>query len=132
MKNPNKTHAIMILTAYGTGVLVLLLTILTPFSIPCLFKLLTGIPCPACGLTRSFVFVSQFNFLGAITSNILFLPLAAGLAAYLLCAVQDAFFGKQAIKRLNAALNKKWVIAPAVVLTVMFWLYNIAREFAII
>ena len=129
MKNPSKIHAILILTAYGIGVLILLLAIHTPFSIPCLFKLVTGLPCPGCGLTRSFALAGQLNFIGAITANILFLPLAAGMAAFLLCALQDAFFGKQTMKRFNVALKKKWVIAPAGLLAAASWLYNIAREF---
>ena len=106
------------------------LTINTSFSVPCLFKLITGIPCPGCGLTRAFVLASQFNFIGAITANILFLPVFIGMAAFLLCAVLDAFFGKQAVKRLNLALNKKWIIALLAMLTAVSWYFNITRELA--
>jgi len=126
MKNTHKTYAFLILIAFGLGLLVLILTIHTSFSIPCLFRQLTGIPCPACGLTSSFVLASRLDA-GAVISNILFLPLAAGMATYLACAILDAFFGKTAINRLNALLGRWWVILIAVLLTVTSWYLNISR-----
>ena len=130
MRSPSKKHAIKILVAYGIGVLFLFLTTNTPFSVPCFFRILTGIPCPGCGLTRSFILASQLNFIDAIMTNILFLPLLVGMVAYLICAIIDVSSERQAIKRLNLMLNKRWIIALAVLLTATSWYFNITRHFA--
>lgn len=44
----------------------------SPFSSPffCPFKALTGIPCPSCGLTRSFLAIAQGNFAQAIDDHL--------------------------------------------------------------
>jgi uncharacterized protein DUF2752 len=34
---------------------------------PCPFLLLTGIPCPSCGLTTSFAFAAKLDFLSSLT-----------------------------------------------------------------
>ena len=47
----------------------------------CLFYHLTGLPCPGCGLTRSFVFLGHGHFYDALHWH----PL--GPAVYLLCAL---------------------------------------------
>jgi predicted membrane metal-binding protein len=40
-----------------------------PDLLPCPFKLLTGWPCPGCGLTHAFCDVSHGNLAGAWTAN---------------------------------------------------------------
>lgn len=42
----------------------------------CLFKNLTGVPCPSCGMTRAFLFLGHGQILKASTLNPLALPLA--------------------------------------------------------
>ena len=99
----------------------------TPVSVPCLMRLLFDIPCPGCGLTRAFIMASRFDILGAITMNLLFLPITIGGTAYFAGAVLDVFAGKHAVNWLNKLLGKKWIIALAVVLTGVSWGYNICR-----
>ena len=41
---------------------------------PCLFKLTTGYNCPSCGLTRSFIYMSQFDLANAVKLNIAGVP----------------------------------------------------------
>jgi len=123
----HKAHAIRVLLAYGAGVLVLGAIIHSPLSIPCISKLLFDAQCPGCGLTRSFVMASQFNLWGAMTMNILFLPLTIGMIVYFACALIDAFTDRQAIDWLNSALSSKWIIAAAVLLMLASWYYNVVR-----
>jgi len=123
----DKIRAKRVLCAYAIGVLALLLFLYTPLYIPCLFKLITGIQSPGCGLSRAFMMASQFDFWGAITINILFLPLAIGMAVYFVCALLDLFTDRRAIRRMNSILSKKWVIAAAALLMCISWYYNIVR-----
>jgi hypothetical protein len=129
--NFNKKRAKRVLWVFGILLTPAFFVAYVPIYLPCLFKTLTTIPCPACGLTRAFIFAAHFNIPAAISMNILFLPLALGAAAYLSCAVKDAFSkepdGNSALKRFNALLNKKWVIALAATLMLTSWAYNITR-----
>lgn len=55
-------------------------------NIPCIFYKVTGVPCLACGLTRSFVFTAHGNFVHAFEMHLLgpgLFILTCGLAAYL-------------------------------------------------
>jgi hypothetical protein len=126
MYSPDKKRATKILIIYALGVLTVIIIANTPFFIPCIFLWLTGIPCPGCGLGRAFILASQFDFLGAIKTNILFLPLTLGFAAYFAAACIDLCTNKNAEKRLNAFLAKKWVIIIAVILTGVSWYLNIS------
>ena len=123
----NKIRAKKILLAYALGGLILILVINTPFSIPCLWKLVTGIPCPGCGLTRAFIYLTQFRFLEAVRMNILFLPLVIGMAAYLICALADLFYDKYAVDKFNVIMNNRWVITISIILMGFSWYYNIIR-----
>ena len=122
-----RRHAKKVVAVYGIGVLGFLMILYTPFSVPCLFKLAAGMPCPACGLTRAFVLAGQFRLTEALAVNILFLPVAAGLAAYFLCAMVTLVLNKNAIAAMNTVLAKRWVIALAAAGVLSSWGYNIAR-----
>jgi len=112
---------------YALGVLAVIVTANTPFSVPCLFYLVFRIPCPACGLTRAFVMASRFNFVGAVSMNILFLPIVVGGAAFFVGAVLDFFWGKDLVNWLNLLLARWWVITLAAVLMLTSWGINIYR-----
>ena len=127
INNISQRKAKRVLVVYGIGVLFLLLILYTPFSIPCIFKLVTNIPCPGCGITRAFVLASRFDFIGATKSNILFPLLAVGGAIKFICACIDLFFKKSTSIRFDAMLNKKWVIALAFVMVGLSWYYNITQ-----
>ncbi|MCL2403743.1 MAG: DUF2752 domain-containing protein [Coriobacteriia bacterium] len=122
-----KLHAKKTLAVYGVGIIALIAFVHTPFRIPCISKLIANTQCPGCGLTRSFVMAGQLDFIGAITMNILFLPLSIGMVIYFVCVVLDAFAGKRAIQRFNSILSNKWIIAAAVLLMLASWYYNFIR-----
>lgn len=42
--------------------------------VTCLFKTVTGISCPACGMTRAFIALLHFQFSKAVYQNILSIP----------------------------------------------------------
>ena len=123
----NKRHAKRVILASGIGALGLTVAILTPVFIPCLFKWITGIPCPACGFTRALILASQLYVFEAVKTNILFMPLAIGTIIYFICSLIDLFSDRCTIKRLNKAMANKWVITFAVLYMVFSWYYNITH-----
>ena len=56
---------------------------LTGLHIPCLFRKITGLKCPGCGLTAMCMHLSHFRFGAAFSSN----PLMFVLTPLLLCAL---------------------------------------------
>jgi hypothetical protein len=116
-----------ILLAYGVVAVAFIIVLHTSVSIPCIFRLLFDIPCPACGLTGAFILISRLDFLSAFRHNILTLPLLVGGAVYFVCALIDLFANKRTIQRFNAVLANKWVIAAAALLMIASWYYNFIR-----
>ena len=51
----------------------------------CLFKSLTGYNCPACGMTRSFIHMSDLNFRSAWEMN------KAGALLFIFCILQSVY-----------------------------------------
>lgn len=123
----NKRHAKRVLWAYAAGVAAVVAFAVTPFAIPCLFHLVTGIPCPGCGLSRAFVYALQLDFLAAVQMNFLFLPLTLVGGAYFVCALLEVLRNQPAIAWFNAQLSRWWVIALAAAMMLSAWSWNIFR-----
>ncbi len=60
-----KKYAIVL----GVGLIYLVWVLLTGLKIPCVFKLITGWDCPACGVTRMVVAAVKLNFRAAFWLN---------------------------------------------------------------
>ena len=56
-------------------ILISFLCFVAIMSVDCIFKSVTGIYCSACGMTRAFLCILHFDFLGAFFQNILSIPL---------------------------------------------------------
>ncbi len=56
------------------GLLILLVFIFSVFKIPCLFRFITGLPCPSCGMTRSFLSLLSFDFAASFAYHPLLIP----------------------------------------------------------
>jgi hypothetical protein len=89
----------------------------------CPFKLLTGFPCPGCGLTHAFCSISHGHLKVAWQANpfgFLFYTLALACLAW--PWLRASFPGIEAFMRRTRAL----VWAPATVIVGM-WVYDLAR-----
>lgn len=53
----------------------------------CPFRLVTGLPCPGCGLTRSWVYGMHGSVRESVMANPFGIPLAAALVALVLCVI---------------------------------------------
>lgn len=56
-------------------VLISFLCFVAIMPVTCIFKTVTGICCPACGMTRAFLAIFHLDFLSSIWHNILGIPL---------------------------------------------------------
>jgi hypothetical protein len=64
------------------------------FGVPCLFKTITGAPCLACGLTRSFVLTAHGHLAGAFEMHLLgpvLFMMTVGAAVYLSVALVTGY-----------------------------------------
>ncbi len=55
-------------------ILISFLCFIAVMPVTCIFKTVTGICCPACGMTRAFFAILHFNYLEAFYQNILSIP----------------------------------------------------------
>lgn len=92
------------------------------FNIPstCLFKNITGKNCPSCGMTRSFVSISHFDFTGAMRYNM------AGIFAYTWCVLEIIYRILRVLSKNGSVLLKpvRYLINIIIVITVVVALVN--------
>ena len=74
----------------------IILTILISFlclvmiiPVTCIFKTVTGISCPACGMTRAFLAILHFDFLTSFWHNILAIPFFVFLIFSIILLIKD-------------------------------------------
>jgi hypothetical protein len=95
----------------------------------CLFKNMTGFPCPSCGTTRAILLLLQGEPIQSIAMN----PL--GIPSALLMIVFPCWIASDVVKRKNSFYNtflyleewlrKKEIAYPALLLLAMIWSWEI-------
>ena len=97
----------------------------------CLFKRITGIPCPSCGSTRSVLSILNGDFAGALLWNpfgliiISILILAPLWILYDIVLHKDSFL--QIYNRAEIFLERKWIAIILILLVIMNWIWNIYK-----
>ncbi|MFQ6133802.1 MAG: DUF2752 domain-containing protein [Armatimonadota bacterium] len=89
---------------------------------PCTFRMLTRIPCPSCGMTTSFCYISRLQVAQALEANVL------GPLAYLLVLLQIPYrIYSLAVRPLDLRLrhDSPWLMGGLVALIVLAWAANI-------
>lgn len=94
------------------------LTIAIMLDLKCIWRYITGIPCPGCGLTRSFLFLLQGNFEKALFYHALSVPIMVLLIYYLL---EDYF-------SFNIKVNKNVICFTAGILVLVYYLFRIYNK----
>ena len=95
-----------------------ILTILTSFllvielvPVTCIFKQVTGIYCPACGMTRAFHSILNLNFRDAFSYNILSIPLFIFIVSSFLILIYETLIGKfEYVPKLLKLLSNKLIL----------------------
>ncbi|PXV63313.1 uncharacterized protein DUF2752 [Dysgonomonas alginatilytica] len=93
----------------------------------CVFKNLTGIPCPGCGLGRATLALFNGNFIQSFHYHILGMPLTIFIVISLICLLTDTIRGKEVfISKINSLITWK-VYLLFLILTLFSWYINIQR-----
>ena len=95
---------------------------------PCGFLVVTGIPCPGCGLTTSFSHMVRFQFTGATSAN----PFGVMLFLVTFFTIPVAAFGfvrgLPVLDTLESLHAEKWAILLSVT-SILVWTIRVARHF---
>jgi hypothetical protein len=96
----------------------------------CLFKIVTGIPCPSCGSTRSVINLLKGNWFQGFYLNplgfivLLFMLIVPFWLLYDVAVGKDGLF--RAYKYAEKILRTKWSI-PLIFLLVINWIWSISK-----
>lgn len=120
----NKKNKILILLS--TLGLILIFLIFPNINIPCLFKKIFHIPCPACGMTRAFKLIFNLKLLDSFSYNILALPLFISLSVISIINIIDIILNKQYLnKTINLIIKHYYIL---ITLLMISWIINIFRN----
>ena len=97
---------------------------LTGYGIPCVFRLVTGLKCPGCGLTHAYIELLKGNIHGAMNYNALSITLMPVLALYLF--IKAVIFVKNGSRRTSIV---EYIFYTICLITLM--LFFIYRNFII-
>lgn len=108
--------------------LILILFLLFVLNIPvtCIFKSVTGISCPACGMTRAFISILHLNFFNAFLLNILSIPLFIFICISVIIIIIEVLRNQfNYIPKLLNFLGKYWYIF--IILLIISFIWNNMR-----
>jgi len=97
------------------------------FAPDCVFKGLTGLPCPACGSTRSVVHIAHGDILSALAMNPLTTLCLMAAIAFFIYSLMSAAFDLPRINFLLADKEKNVMRAGVVMILLGQWAYLIIR-----
>lgn len=117
----NRRKNIIILT-----ILITFLLILSIIPATCLFKKVTGIYCPACGMTRAFYsIIYNFDLIQAFSYNILSIPLFIFIVSSSFILIYEIITNKfNYIPKLLQLLSNKLVLALIFIFIVISFIVN--------
>lgn len=97
----------------------------------CFFKTVTGLPCPACGSTRSVLSLFNGNFSEALKINPLGFIIAAILMITPVWLLYDLTCGRSTLYNsyleAERILRRRLIAAPLIVILLINWAWNIAK-----
>jgi hypothetical protein len=97
----------------------------------CLFRQVTGIPCPSCGTTHAVLSIAQGNFRQALNENILGFPVTLMLIIFPAWILIDIIRKKNSFYQFyylaESFLRKNWVSLPVLLLFLINWGWQILK-----
>ncbi len=95
------------------------------FDINCIFKSLTGIPCPGCGLTRGFRALFSGNIIKAESYNILTIPIFLFFILLSILLTIDILTNNNYSERVLKIASKHYILL--IIIVCISWAINIIR-----
>jgi hypothetical protein len=98
----------------------------------CMFRAITGIPCPSCGTTRSILLLMHGDVWGSFHVNpfgaLLFVALLI-IPAWIVidCIRKNDSFWRRYIWTEQLLVRNRWISFSAIVILVLNWAWNIAK-----
>lgn len=98
----------------------------------CLFKSVTGLPCPSCGTTRSIIQLSHGDFVNAVQTNPLGVVAGIGLVLIPVWLLIDRLRQTSTFIRAwhtaeSLLVQKRWVAATFIMVIAANWGWNIVK-----
>ena len=98
----------------------------------CIFKNITGYPCPSCGTTRSVKLLFKGEFSDAVMMNPLGLIVAALMLIIPVWLIFDVLTKRQTLYtmyfRSEKVLNTRWIAIILILLLIANWIWNIQKN----
>ena len=95
----------------------------------CLFKSITGIPCPSCGITTSIVLLLHGKIVNALNSNPLGIPVSATMFLIPFWIFIDIILKKETFynfyMKSENLFKQKYIALPALLLITILWSWKI-------
>jgi hypothetical protein len=97
----------------------------------CMFRNVTGIPCPSCGTTHSVISIINGHFMDAAAENPLGFLVALMLILFPGWIIFDLITRKKSFfvfyLKMETILRRKWIAYPAIIFILINWIVNIQR-----
>lgn len=120
----NKSSKILILIS-SIGIILIFL-IYPEINIPCIFKKIFHLPCPACGITRAFKLIFKLKIIESFSYNILAFPLLLTLNILFIINIIDIILKKKYLNKIINIITKNYYII--IILLLVSWIINIYRN----
>ena len=105
----------------GIAIAYLIFTLITNIGIPCIFRKITGLKCPGCGISRMLISLVTFDIIGAFWCNPFLFITGPFILAYLICS--EIKYIKYGDRRMG-----KWEIFMWIELVLLI-IYGFLRNF---
>lgn len=125
----NRKDVFILILVYLFGIVWIVLNKCLNLSITlCPTKILWGIPCPGCGITRAVKLCFEGDLLAAVrmNPNIILVWIILPIAPFIL--IIQLTTRKDYIARINAFLDKKVYLVIILIAEGSIWIYNIVRH----
>ncbi len=90
----------------------------------CPIKIIFGISCFGCGMTRGFISILNLDFKAAFEYNVLSIPLFVSITLYFIFSLIDFFCNKNYVDTIEEQLSKKYMYLVYIIILIVATVLN--------